>query len=140
MSKVSTRKTYIIKSSVCMCAQLLSHVRFFAIPWAVALYMQAPLSTGILEARILGWVAMPSSRGSSQASSPVLQTVSLPSELPGKLKFMSQKGHKFIKLKSSNLWPNNIPQFLRNEAPLTFVKESTTLAHRRAPGRSKQLS
>ena len=27
---------------------------------------QAPLSTGILQARILEWVAMPSSRGSSQ--------------------------------------------------------------------------
>ena len=33
-------------------------------PWAVAL--QAPLSMGILQARILEWVAMPSSRGSSQ--------------------------------------------------------------------------
>ena len=27
---------------------------------------QAPLSMGIFQARILGWVAMPSSRGSSQ--------------------------------------------------------------------------
>ena len=33
-------------------------------PWAVA--CQAPLSMGILRARILEWVAMPSSRGSSQ--------------------------------------------------------------------------
>ena len=32
--------------------------------WTVA--CQAPLSMGILQARILGWVAMPSSRGSSQ--------------------------------------------------------------------------
>ena len=29
---------------------------------------QAPLSMGILQARILEWVAMPSSRGSSQPS------------------------------------------------------------------------
>ena len=34
------------------------------IPWTVA--NQAPLSMGILQARILEWVAMPSARGSSQ--------------------------------------------------------------------------
>ena len=39
---------------------LLSHVRLFATPWTVA--CQAPLSMGILQARILVWVAMPSSR------------------------------------------------------------------------------
>ena len=33
-------------------------------PWTAAL--QAPLSMGTLQARILEWVAMPSSRGSSQ--------------------------------------------------------------------------
>ena len=33
-------------------------------PWTIA--HQAPLSMGILQARILEWVAMPSSRGSSQ--------------------------------------------------------------------------
>ena len=33
-------------------------------PWTVA--YQAPLSMGILQARILEWVAMPSSRGSFQ--------------------------------------------------------------------------
>ena len=36
----------------------------FATPWSVA--CQAPLSMGFSEARILEWVAMPSSRGSSQ--------------------------------------------------------------------------
>ena len=36
----------------------------FATPWTVA--RQAPLSMGILQARLLEWVAMPSSRGSSQ--------------------------------------------------------------------------
>ena len=35
---------------------------------------------GILQARILGWVAMPS-RGSSQPRSPTLQADSLPSKL-----------------------------------------------------------
>ena len=36
----------------------------FVTPWTVA--HQAPLPMGILQARILEWVAMPSSRGSSQ--------------------------------------------------------------------------
>ena len=41
-----------------------SHVQLFAILWTVA--RQAPLSMGMLQARMLEWVAMPSSRGSSQ--------------------------------------------------------------------------
>ena len=36
---------------------------------------------GILQARILEWVAMPSSRGSSQPSSPTLHADYLPSEI-----------------------------------------------------------
>ena len=48
-------------SSVC---ELLSHVCLFLILWTVA--YQDPLSTGILQARILEWVATPSCRGSSQ--------------------------------------------------------------------------
>ena len=39
-------------------------VQLFTIPWTVT--HQAPLSMGILQARILEWVATPSSRGSSQ--------------------------------------------------------------------------
>ena len=46
------------------CAKSLSRVQLFVTPWTVAL--QAPLSMGILQARILEWVAMPSSRESSQ--------------------------------------------------------------------------
>ena len=42
----------------------LSHVGLFATPWTVA--RQALLSMGILQARILEWAAMHSSRGSSQ--------------------------------------------------------------------------
>ena len=45
-------------------AWLLSHVRLFVIPWTVA--HRAPLSMGILQARILELVATPFSRGSSQ--------------------------------------------------------------------------
>ena len=41
-----------------------SVVRLFVTPRTVVL--QTPLSMGILQARILAWVAMPSSRGSSQ--------------------------------------------------------------------------
>ena len=45
--------------------QSLSHVRLFAIPGTVA--HQAPLSMGILQAKILEWVAISFSRGSSRA-------------------------------------------------------------------------
>jgi len=41
---------------------------------------------GILQERILDWVAMSSSSGFSQPRSPALQADSLPSELPGKPK------------------------------------------------------
>ena len=41
-----------------------SRVRLFVTLWTVAL--QALLSMGIFQARILEWVAMPSSRGSSK--------------------------------------------------------------------------
>ena len=44
--------------------ELLSHIRPFVTPWAAA--RQAPLSMRILQASILEWVSMPSSRGSSQ--------------------------------------------------------------------------
>ena len=45
-------------------AQSFSHVPLFATPWTVA--SQALLSMGILQARILEWVTMPSSRESSR--------------------------------------------------------------------------
>ena len=41
-----------------------SHVHFFVTPWTVA--RQAPLSVGMLQARIQEWVAMSFSRGSSR--------------------------------------------------------------------------
>ena len=59
-------------------------VQLFATPWTVA--HQAPLSMRILQARILEWVAMHSSRGSSQPRSPALQMDSLPAEPQEKLK------------------------------------------------------
>ena len=63
-----------------------SHVWLFTTPWTVA--RQAPLSMGILQARILEWIAISFSRGSSdpgvEPGSPALQEDSLPSEPPGK--------------------------------------------------------
>ena len=55
-----------VTNSFCLPDYLLSHfshVRFFATLWTVAL--QALLSMGILQARILEWAAVPSSRESS---------------------------------------------------------------------------
>ena len=46
------------------CAEFLSHAQLFTTPWTVA--HQVPLSMRILQARILEWVAMSSSRRSSQ--------------------------------------------------------------------------
>ena len=59
--------TYIIKvENKCFLCAVLScyHVGLFMTPWTVA--HQAPLSMGILQARIPEWAAMPSSRGLSQ--------------------------------------------------------------------------
>ena len=63
-SDKGTLKTYPLSSSVCMC---------LVTQWCLNLcnpmdYIahQVPLSMGILQASVLEWVAMPSSRGSSQ--------------------------------------------------------------------------
>ena len=70
------------------CAWLLSRVQLFVTPWTAAL--QAPLSMGILQARILEWVAMPPSRDlpnpGIEPRSPALQADSLPAELQAKPK------------------------------------------------------
>ena len=73
-----------------MCAQSFSHVRPFVTLWTVP--HQAPLFHGILQARLLEWVAMPSLQGtfltqgskSHLPSSPALQADSLLTEQPGK--------------------------------------------------------
>ena len=63
-NKPQTIKKMVIGSCVLCCASLLSPVWLFATLWTVA--SQAPLSMGILQAGILAWFVMPSSRGSSQ--------------------------------------------------------------------------
>ena len=73
-----------------LCVLYLSVMSNSLRPHGLYIALQAPLSMGILQARILEWVAMPSSRGSSQCmdqtqASP-LQADSLPIEPPGKPK------------------------------------------------------
>ena len=51
--------------SLLLCAQSLSRFRLSATPWTAAL--QAPMSMGILQAKILEWLAISFSRASSQA-------------------------------------------------------------------------
>ena len=73
-----------------MCA-VLSHsvVSDSATPWTVA--HQDSLSLGILQAKILEWVAIPFSRDlpspGNEPRSPALKADSLPSESPGKPRF-----------------------------------------------------
>ena len=58
-----TAWSFLISPSLCMLIRFCC-VRLFATPWTVA--RQAPLFMGILQVRILEWVAVPSSRESSQ--------------------------------------------------------------------------
>ena len=58
---VLVSRTFSVRACVLSCFSL---VRLFATPWTVA--CQTPLSMAILQARILEWVAMPSSRGASR--------------------------------------------------------------------------
>ena len=95
---------------------MLSLVRLFTTPWAVAL--QAPLSMGFFSARILEWVAMPS-RGCSWPRNQthisciscinlsVLQTDSLPLSYQGSPTFFLSWTH------SVNRWPlsETIPEW-----------------------------
>ena len=69
LKKKQTKKTkqrihvYIWDTVLC-CVESFSHISLFVTPWTVA--HQTLLSMGILQARTLEWVAMPSSRESSQ--------------------------------------------------------------------------
>ena len=67
-------------------------------PWTVA--HQAPLSVGILQASILEWVAIPSSRDlpnpGIEPRSSALQVDSLPFEPPGKPEWDKGRGKKLL--------------------------------------------
>ena len=83
--KIWPMSPYSVLCCVCVCSVMSNS----ATPWTVV--RQAPLSMGILQARILDWVAMPSPPGhlfnsGIERKSPALQVDSLPFELPGKPK------------------------------------------------------
>ena len=99
--------------------QLFSHVWLFAIPWTVA--SLTPLSMGFFKARILEWVAITFSRGSSwsrdqthiSCKSPALQVDSfffLTTEPPGKPpKFLTALFPMSLQYKGQNT-VGSIPQ------------------------------
>ena len=67
-TKMMPFETMEIDHHCAVLCSVISHAQLFVTPWTVA--HQAPLSTEILQARILEWVAIPSSRGSSQPRNP----------------------------------------------------------------------
>ena len=89
-----------------MLCYVLSCVWLFVTPWTVA--RQAPLSVGILEARILECVAMPSSRGSSRPRDGTqvshITGDSLPPKPPGKPVLISKCPSLCAYLLSRALW------------------------------------
>ena len=120
---------------LCVCVlSRFSHVRLFATPWTVA--PQAPLSMGILQPRILEWVAMPSSRGSSwpkdqarvsqtrvsqtRVSHSLLhwQVGSLPPAPPGKSCIYVEVKWSEVKLLSRQLFAT--PWTVAHQAPLSM--------------------
>ena len=64
--------------------KLLSHVRLFSTPWTPWRSPPASSFHGILQARMLEWIDVPFSSGSSKPMCPALQADSLPSEPPVK--------------------------------------------------------
>ena len=93
---------------VVLCCVVLSRsvVSNSVTPWTAA--CQAPLSRGILQARILEWVAMPVSRGSSQPGIkprfPASQVDSLLSEPPGSPRKLEWVAYPFS---GGSSWPRN---------------------------------
>ena len=78
----------------------LSHVWLLVTPRTVT--SQTPLSMGILWARILEWVAMPSSRASSEPRD--RKANSLPAEPPGSPRILEWVAYPFSRGSS---WPRN---------------------------------
>ena len=67
---------------MCVSAKSVSSARFLATPWTIV--HQAPLSMGILQARILEWVAILSSR---DLSNPGIKSMSLKVSYTGRQVF-----------------------------------------------------
>ena len=62
--QIKNGKQFFLQETLCCGLSRFSCVQLFETPWTVA--CQTPLSMEILQARIVEWIAMPSSRGSSQ--------------------------------------------------------------------------
>ena len=93
---------------------------------------QAPLSMGILQARILEWVTMPSSRGSSQSTDRTqvaLEANSLPSEPPGK---PMHAGVGSLSL-CQGIFPGDLPNPGIKPSPASQAHSFTSRATREAP-------
>ena len=97
---------------MCLLLSCFSHVQLCATLWTVAL--QAPLSMGILQARILEWVACPPPGDSSQAregthiSDVYWQVGSLPLMPPGKALPLQSRKQLFSNVKEQCLLENRL--------------------------------
>ena len=96
-------------------------------PWTAV--HQVSLSMGIPQARVLEWVAMPFSRGSSNPGikprSPTLQVDSLLSEPSGKPDITNQLSHS---VRSDSLWPHGL-QPTRLPCPSPTPRATQTHVH-----------
>ena len=108
----------LVTNVLCAC-YVTCHVWCFATPWAVP--HQALLVHGILQAIILKWVAMPSSRGSSQT-----RDLPKPGIKPMFLRSPALARGFFTTICFSNLWiPDNALKFhhWRRKLGLTFLSQ-----------------
>ena len=110
---------------------MLSHLRIFVTPWTVA--RQVSMSTGILQARILEWVAMPSSfQPRIKLRSVTLQADSLPTEPQGKPKNMG--------MGSLSLLQRNFPTQGLNQSLLHCRQILYQLSYQGSPKRDSGIS
>ena len=88
----------VLEKNKAVSASSFGHVQLFEAPWTVA--CQAPLSRRIVQARILEWVAIPSSADlpnpGMEPRSPELQADSLLPEPPGKPQNKAKEGSKLL--------------------------------------------
>ena len=88
---------------------------------------------GILQGRILGWVAYPFSRGSSQPRSPALQVDSFPAEPQGKSKNTGVGCHSLIELGSPALQVDSLPTELSGKLETADETNVIDSANKRRP-------
>ena len=100
-----------------------SHVQLFVTPWTVAFQDPVP---GILQARILEWVAMPSSMGSSQPTDWTSFISPARADIFFTTSFASvQFSHSVV---SDSLWPHGL-QHTRPPCPSKLLEFTQTHAH-----------